>query len=144
MGRTNPRADVGLFDGWRPREQVSRHRLNACEVMVSDQILQDIYREVSADQRPETSTLTGEATSRIRQLVLDGELEPNARINEVQLGDTLSISRTPLRAALQTLAGEGLLVYAANRGFTVRAYDLSEIIDAYEVRIFAEGLAARL
>jgi GntR family transcriptional regulator of vanillate catabolism len=108
------------------------------------QLLQEIYRQISADQGPETATLTSEATSRIRQLVLDGELEPNARINEVQLGERLAISRTPMRAALQTLAGEGLLIYAANRGFTVRAYDLSEIIDAYEVRIFAEGLAARL
>jgi len=112
--------------------------------VASAQLLQEIYREVSKDQDPEAATLTSEATNRIRQLVLDGELEPNARINEVQLGETLSISRTPLRAALQTLAGEGLLVYSANRGFNVRAYNLSEIIDAYEVRIFAEGLAARL
>ena len=32
----------------------------------------------------ETETLTGEATRRIRQSILDGELEPNARLNEVQ------------------------------------------------------------
>ncbi len=50
-------------------------------------------------QDKETETLTGEATRRIRQFILDGELEPNARLNEVQLCDSLSISRTPLRAA---------------------------------------------
>jgi DNA-binding GntR family transcriptional regulator len=43
----------------------------------------------------ETETLTGEATRRIRQSVLDGELEPNARLNEVHLCDSLSISRAP-------------------------------------------------
>jgi GntR family transcriptional regulator of vanillate catabolism len=62
----------------------------------------------------------------------------------VHLCDNLSISRTPLRAALQTLAGEGLLIYTANRDFTVRAFELTEIIDSFEMRILAEGLAARL
>lgn len=92
----------------------------------------------------ESDTLTGEATRRIRQFILDGELEPNARVNEVHLCESLSISRTPLRAALQTLAGEGLLIYTANRGFTVRAFALTEIIDTYELRALIEGLAARL
>ena len=100
--------------------------------------------DAAAEEGREPATLTGEATQRIRQLILDGELEPNARINEVHLGDMLAISRTPLRAALQTLAGEGLLIYAANRGFTVRAFALTEIIDAYTMRSLAEGLAARL
>ncbi|HEY4140704.1 MAG TPA: GntR family transcriptional regulator [Pseudolabrys sp.] len=92
----------------------------------------------------EAETLTGEATRRIRQSILDGELEPNTRLNEVHLCETFSISRTPLRAALQTLAGEGLLIYAANRGFTVRAFELTEIVDSYEMRVLGEGLAARL
>jgi GntR family transcriptional regulator of vanillate catabolism len=100
--------------------------------------------DATAEDGREPATLTGEATQRIRQLILDGELEPNARVNEVHLGDMLAISRTPLRAALQTLAGEGLLIYAANRGFTVRAFALTEIIDAYTMRSLAEGLAARL
>ena len=96
------------------------------------------------DAGKETETLTSEATRRIRQSILDGELEPNARLNEVHLCDSLSISRTPLRAALQTLAGEGLLIYTANRGFTVRAFALTEIIDSFEMRVLGEGLAARL
>ena len=101
-------------------------------------------RAAAEEDGREPATLTGEATQRIRQLILDGELEPNSRVNEVHLGETLAISRTPLRAALQTLAGEGLLIYNANRGFTVRAFALAEIIDAYTMRGLAEGLAARL
>jgi GntR family transcriptional regulator of vanillate catabolism len=49
-----------------------------------------------------------------------------------------------VRAALQTLAGEGLLTYLPNRGFLVRGFALADIIDAYEMRALAEGLAARL
>jgi GntR family transcriptional regulator of vanillate catabolism len=55
----------------------------------------------------------------------------------------LAVSRTPVRAALQALAGEGLLDYAPNRGFTVREFPLSAIIDAYDIRAALEGLAAR-
>ncbi|MFX7849895.1 GntR family transcriptional regulator, partial [Acinetobacter baumannii] len=62
----------------------------------------------------------------------------------VHLSRTLSVSRTPLRAALQMLAGEGLLHYTPNKGFTVPEQSLSSIIDAYEMRARAEGLAARL
>ena len=41
------------------------------------------------DDGKETETLTGEATRRIRQSILDGELEPNARLNEVHLCDSV-------------------------------------------------------
>ncbi|WGS18068.1 GntR family transcriptional regulator [Bradyrhizobium sp. ISRA463] len=81
---------------------------------------------------------------RLRQSLLDGAFAPGTRLNEVHLARTMSVSRTPLRAALQTLAGEGLLHHTPNRGFTVPEQSLSAMIDAYEMRALAEGLAARL
>ncbi|HEY8651384.1 MAG TPA: GntR family transcriptional regulator, partial [Chthoniobacterales bacterium] len=70
--------------------------------------------------------------------------ELGSRLNEVRLSEELKVSRTPIRAALQMLAGEGLLRHTPNKGFTVREFPVSEIIDAYEMRALAEGLAARL
>ena len=81
---------------------------------------------------------------RLRQSLLDGAFAPGSRLNEVHLARALAVSRTPLRSALQTLAGEGLLHYTPNRGFTVPEQSLNAIIDAYEMRALAEGLAARL
>ncbi|MDQ7976238.1 GntR family transcriptional regulator [Paraburkholderia sp. SARCC-3016] len=95
-------------------------------------------------EKTAAATLSGELAERIRQDLLDGVLVPGSRINEVSLSRELAVSRTPLRSALQMLAGEGLLTYTPNRGFTVRAFPLSEIVDAYEMRALAEGLAARL
>lgn len=80
----------------------------------------------------------------LRALLLDGRLAADTRLNEVHLSHEFAVSRTPIRAALQTLAGEGLLEYLPNRGYKVRAIPLSEIVDAYEMRALAEGLAARL
>jgi GntR family transcriptional regulator of vanillate catabolism len=93
----------------------------------------------------ETSTTrAGVVIERIRQAILDGDFAPMSRLNEVHLSRRLGLSRTPVRAALQTLAGEGLLRYVANRGFVVRPFDLPEIVDAYDMRALAEGLVARL
>lgn len=80
----------------------------------------------------------------LRQGLLDGKFKLGSRLNEVRLSEELKVSRTPVRAALQMLAGEGLLRHTPNKGFTVREFPVSEIIDAYEMRSLAEGLAARL
>jgi GntR family transcriptional regulator of vanillate catabolism len=80
---------------------------------------------------------------RVREAVLDGSIGAGERLNEVQLSKTLAVSRTPVRAALQALAGEGLLDYAPNRGFTVREFPLPAIVDAYDIRASLEGVAVR-
>ncbi|MET0277579.1 MAG: GntR family transcriptional regulator [Pseudorhodoplanes sp.] len=80
---------------------------------------------------------------RLREEILSGNHGAGRRLNEVHLSQALEVSRTPVRAALQALAGEGLLDYAPNRGFTVRAFQLSEIIEAYDIRASLEGIAAR-
>ena len=79
----------------------------------------------------------------IRQSILNGSVSAGERINEVRFSKSLAVSRTPVRAALQALAGEGLLDYAPNRGFTVRDFPLDAIVDAYEIRASLEGVAAR-
>src|ERR1700730_8974482 len=61
----------------------------------------------------------------IREAVLNGSVAAGERLNEVRLSRTLAVSRTPVRAALQALAGEGLLDYAPNPGLKVGAVSLS-------------------
>ena len=101
----------------------------------------ELLEPLPEDERPTAQSVLVE---RIRQSLLDGALAAGSRVNEVHLSRSLGTSRTPLRAALQMLAGEGLLQYTPNKGFTVRAFALSELVDSYEMRARAEGLAARL
>lgn len=82
-------------------------------------------------------------TDRLREAILGGEIATGVRLNEVRLSQMMEVSRTPVRAALQALAGEGLLDYVPNRGFLVRTFPLSEIVDAYDIRAQLEGLATR-
>ncbi|MDB5650250.1 MAG: hypothetical protein JWL62_1770 [Hyphomicrobiales bacterium] len=90
----------------------------------------------------------GEARSissadRMREAILSGEFAPGERLNEVHLSRALGVSRTPTRAALHALAAEGLVDYERNRGFTVRAFPMQAVLDAYEIRASLEGLACR-
>jgi DNA-binding GntR family transcriptional regulator len=88
--------------------------------------------------------LHDEAADRLRELILAGELEPRARINEMALCARFSISRTPLREAIKLLAAEGLLDLLPNRGARVAAISDLEIDEIVEVMAALEGAAGEL
>lgn len=80
----------------------------------------------------------------IRDMVLRGEFEAGERLPELLLVERLGVSRTPIRAALQRLAEEGILEPTQPTGYTVRDFSEAEIADAIEVRGTLEALAARM
>lgn len=87
---------------------------------------------------------TDRAVLGIRDLVLRGEFKAGDRLGEVELAARVGVSRTPIRAALQKLAEEGLLEPAQPSGYIVRSFSEVDLDDAIEVRGTIEGLAARL
>jgi GntR family transcriptional regulator, vanillate catabolism transcriptional regulator len=88
-------------------------------------------------------TQLARATVSIREMILRGRLRPGQRVAEAMLADMLHMSRTPFRQALPVLAKEGLLVESGTRGYVVRTFTQSEILDAIDLRGVLEGLAAR-
>ena len=83
------------------------------------------------------------AADLIRQAIVEGRVLPGQRLKEEELAQQLGISRTPIREALLVLQTEGLLEAAPNRGATVRAYDVRDLEEMYELRALLEGHAAR-
>ena len=67
-------------------------------------------------------------------MILDGELAPDARINEQALAQRLGVSRGPIREACRTLLSGGLIESKPNRGFFVRTLSETEAIEAYHAR----------
>ncbi len=86
---------------------------------------------------------TQNAANDIRDGILRGNFAAGAHLQEIPLAEALGVSRTPVRAALATLASEGLLDYAPKRGYTVRHFSLEEVAAAHEVRANLEGMACR-
>ena len=80
----------------------------------------------------------------LRELILEGELEPRSRINEVALCERFGLSRTPLREAIKLLAAEGLLELLPNRGARVVALSETEISEILQVVGALEGAAGEL
>src|SRR6218665_2281284 len=65
-------------------------------------------------------TLSQNLTETLRDWLLHGRLKPGERIEGVPLARTMGVSRTPVRAALATLASEGLIDHPAKRGHLVK------------------------
>lgn len=64
------------------------------------------------------------AADALRQAILSGELLMGQPLSEAQLGDSLGVSRTPLREAFLELEGQGLIQIAPYKGAHV--FSLSE------------------
>ncbi|TNC06200.1 GntR family transcriptional regulator [Methylobacterium terricola] len=58
--------------------------------------------------------------NRILDLVRDARFQPGHHLREQALGDVLRVSRTPVRAALQLLAEQGVVEARRNHGFFLR------------------------
>lgn len=80
----------------------------------------------------------------IRRSILSGELKPGQRLMEIELADSLGVSRTPVREAIRKLELEGLVSIEVRKGAYVSGISVSEMIDILEVRSVLEGLAAAL
>jgi len=82
-----------------------------------------------------------EATDRLRDLIVQGQLPPGARLNERLLTAQLGVSRTPLREAFKVLATEGLVDLLPNRGAVVSQMDTVRLSESLAVMGALEALA---
>jgi DNA-binding GntR family transcriptional regulator len=84
------------------------------------------------------------AYKHLRDSILAGFLLPGKRISEPAVAQTLGLSRTPIREALQYLAKEGLVEMVPHKGARVKLLSLKEIREIYELRSLLEAEGARL
>ncbi|GGF89830.1 GntR family transcriptional regulator [Azorhizobium oxalatiphilum] len=88
--------------------------------------------------------LSNLAYGSVSEMIRRRRLRGGEVIVEQRLAETLGISRTPLREALQRLEGEGLVVKGTGRSYVVRLVDLKEYLQSLKVREFLEPEAAGL
>jgi GntR family transcriptional regulator, carbon starvation induced regulator len=83
------------------------------------------------------------ALRRLSEEILTGELAPGQRLKAPELAERWSVSPTPVREALQRLAGIGLVETIANRGARVAPVVEQEMREVYSLRLLLEPLALR-
>ncbi len=90
------------------------------------------------------ASLHEELVARLRDLIVEGELTPGARVPERTLCQRFGVSRTPLREALKVLASDGLLELLPNRGATVARLTAADLDEMFPVMGALEALAGEL
>ena len=93
---------------------------------------------------PRHNTRAERSTQTLREAILSLRLVPGARLVEREMVDRLGVSRTGVRAALQSLEAEGLVVRGHRGVFSVAAVSREEARQIYEVRAALEPAMARL
>mgnify|MGYP003571212631 FL=1 len=91
-----------------------------------------------------TVSLTNALERQIERLIVEGELAPGERLNEIQLASRFGTSRGPLREATRSLEAKGFVEVIRNRGVFVRQLSIEEALEVYDVRAALFGLAGRL
>ena len=74
----------------------------------------------------------------IKHAILTGELRPGQALVETDLAEVLGVSKTPVREALKTLAGAGLVTINPYKGAAVRVVDDEQARHVYDARLLLE------
>lgn len=90
------------------------------------------------------TSLTRLVADALEKLILGGELAPGSKLNEVDISMRFGVSRGPLREAFRLLEESGLIRQEKNRGAYVRAIELDEAAEIYDVRAGLDATAGRL
>ena len=98
----------------------------------------------AADRRQARRPNLAETVYRqLKDDIFEFRLLPGDRFTEGQVAERLSVSRTPVREALQRLAKEGYLEVHFRSGWGVRPLDFRQFDHLYDLRIILECAAVR-
>jgi GntR family carbon starvation induced transcriptional regulator len=98
-------------------------------------------RRSPAGRRISRATITEQLEEALRIDILTGTLTPGTRIRANVLAERYGVSATPLREALQRLAGENLIELDPRLGASVARMSEAELRDIYATLSWLGGLA---
>lgn len=86
---------------------------------------------------------SGPVAATLREAIISGLLPSGTQLVERTLAEHLGVSRGPVRNALYTLEGEGLVATGMNGRTVVRGFDPEDLADLLAVRFELESTAIR-
>ncbi|MEU1669020.1 GntR family transcriptional regulator [Streptomyces sparsogenes] len=84
------------------------------------------------------SSIVEQVADALREQMFDGRLKPGTALREGALVESLNVSRSTVREALQLLIGEGLALREPNKGVLVRQLSEAEVEDIFRARRILE------
>ena len=80
----------------------------------------------------------------LRMLIMTGQIKPGTRMMEIDLAESMGVSRTPVREAIRQLEKDNLVTIEPRRGAYVSDISAPDMADMLHVREPLEGLATLL
>jgi len=87
-------------------------------------------------------TFKDKAADYLRQEILSGRMQAGTRIDQMEIADTLGMSRVPVREALIELTQESLVESVPRRGSSVARIAEDDILDLFQLQGLVAGLVA--
>jgi DNA-binding GntR family transcriptional regulator len=96
-----------------------------------------------AEDHPLAFRTKGQAVyEQLRDWIVHGRLGPGDAVDQERLAESLSVSRMPLRQALQRLESDGLIERQPHHTAVVTGFSQSDVRDIYAARSVLEGVLA--
>ncbi|GAA6325384.1 GntR family transcriptional regulator [Fusobacterium ulcerans] len=89
-------------------------------------------------------TLSEKVYDRLKELIMDRELERGTKITETSIAKMFDVSPTPVREAFRRLASDGLIEVASWKGVIVKGIEQKDLLEIYECREALEGMVGKL
>lgn len=89
----------------------------------------------------EKHTYTERVVNYIKECILNGNYKPGDKVKELTIAKELSISRAPVREALQVLIQEGLVIWIPQKGKFITKLNSEQIRNSYFTGGILEGAA---
>lgn len=83
-------------------------------------------------------SVTGKIVQHLRIHIIEGELTPGQKLNEIELARKLGISRPPLREAFRVMENEHLVVSIPRKGSYVTEVSIEDCREIYQAREMME------
>jgi DNA-binding GntR family transcriptional regulator len=104
--------------------------------------LSDVLAAPSLSRSGAPPSRTEAVLDAIKHGILTGDYKPGQALVETELAEFLGVSKTPVREALKTLAGSGLVEMLPYKGAAVREVDRDLARAVYDMRLLLEPVAA--
>jgi DNA-binding GntR family transcriptional regulator len=86
-------------------------------------------------------SLHDQLVAKVREMIVNGELQAGAPLPERMLCETFGVSRTPLREAFKILASEGLIELRSHRTPVITPINPDEIANIFDIMVALDGVA---
>ncbi|MDI2585934.1 MULTISPECIES: GntR family transcriptional regulator [unclassified Psychrobacillus] len=94
--------------------------------------------------KPVRTTAKIHAFNQLQQWIIDGTLQPQEKLNDIELAKALGVSRTPIRESLQLLESQGFVSMQPGRATQVTAVETEDINNLLPPLAVLQALAAEL